>query len=518
MLSAVAITVGVAGLLAGAIGSWSPCGFSMVATLSAGARGSRARLGWACAAFSAGAGLGALTSFEAFSGIGLLVRGAAGGGGAVTVAIAVAGAGAVMEARRMPIRPQVRRQVPEPWRRVLPLPLACALYGVLLGLGFTTFVMSWVYWALAGVCVALANPALGLAAGIGFGLGRALPILGLAPVAERSCGLRLLELMGERPAVLACARLGGAVALSLVAVALAVAGAPAQAAVATRGRRAAAPSPPTTPVASPATDPSVDQGDLAWQAPGANGVLLHAGQQIALPGTNPALGGPYVAVRNGDAVMLLDRFTLKPVQTVPAPGADALAVSATWLVYRRLTPAGDELHAVPLPAGAPDRVVASSQGVIELGRPALAASSVVYDRAGPDASSLEAVDLVSGAVQVLRHSKHLAFVNPAVLGNELLYERMSYCAQEVHLTSLNGRGGGGDRVVMFVGAPAARDRGLEPGVIREGARPSRCPARFGGRAAVALWATALSPTAAYVTELGPPGTSGARAQLVSVPL
>ena len=58
----------------------------------------------------------------------------------------------------MRIVPQVRRQVPEPWRRVLPLPLAAGLYGVLLGLGFTTFVLSFAVWALAGISFALGEP------------------------------------------------------------------------------------------------------------------------------------------------------------------------------------------------------------------------------------------------------------------------------------------------------------------------------------------------------------------------
>ena len=45
----------------------------------------------------------------------------------------------------------------------LPLPLAAGLYGVLLGLGFTTFVLTFAVWALAGVSLALGDPALGLA-------------------------------------------------------------------------------------------------------------------------------------------------------------------------------------------------------------------------------------------------------------------------------------------------------------------------------------------------------------------
>ena len=40
----------------------------------------------------------------------------------------------------------------------MPVPLAAGLYGVLLGLGFTTFILSFAVWALAGIAVALGDP------------------------------------------------------------------------------------------------------------------------------------------------------------------------------------------------------------------------------------------------------------------------------------------------------------------------------------------------------------------------
>ena len=41
----------------------------------------------------------------------------------------------------------------------MPVPLAAGLYGVLLGLGFTTFILSFAVWALAGISVALGDAA-----------------------------------------------------------------------------------------------------------------------------------------------------------------------------------------------------------------------------------------------------------------------------------------------------------------------------------------------------------------------
>ena len=149
-----------------------------------------------------------------FGGLGLL--GAALGAGAPVAAAVVALAAAAAEARGARIVPQVRRQVPESWRRVLPVPLAAGLYGVLLGLGFTTFILTFAVWALAGIAIALGDPQLGLAIGLGFGLGRALPVVAMAP----SGGGALHAAMAERPRILRSLRAIDAVAMAALAVVL----------------------------------------------------------------------------------------------------------------------------------------------------------------------------------------------------------------------------------------------------------------------------------------------------------
>ena len=99
----------------------------------------------------------------------------------------------------MPILPQLRRQLPEHWRRVMPMPVAAGLYGVLLGLGFTTFVLTFGVFALAGIVFAVGEPAVGIAVGLAFGVGRALPIALIAPIADREAGIAITEAMAERP-------------------------------------------------------------------------------------------------------------------------------------------------------------------------------------------------------------------------------------------------------------------------------------------------------------------------------
>ncbi len=201
---------------AGVTGAWSPCGFSMVETLAPDGYAGRLRTTVAaCLTFSIGALAGGVVTFG-----GLALLGDALGAGAPAVAAAVALVAAVGEARGARILPQVRRQVPESWRRRMPLPLAAGLYGVLLGLGFTTFILTFAVWALAGVSVALGDPALGLAIGLAFGAGRLLPVVVLAPAARSVRGAWLHAAMAERPQILRSLRAIDAVALTACAVAL----------------------------------------------------------------------------------------------------------------------------------------------------------------------------------------------------------------------------------------------------------------------------------------------------------
>ena len=212
----------IAAFAAGVTGAWSPCGLSMVDTLAPGgyARTLRTSLA-ACVTFALGAlGGGALT----FGGLALAGAALGAGGPAAAGAAAVgAVAAAVAEARGLRIAPQIRRQVPESWRRRLPVALAAAGYGLLLGLGFTTFVLSFAVWALAGASIALGDPALGVAIGLAFGAGRALPVTFLAPVAGTDRGGAITAAMCERPQILLALRRVDAAALAACALALGIA-------------------------------------------------------------------------------------------------------------------------------------------------------------------------------------------------------------------------------------------------------------------------------------------------------
>ena len=212
-MSPLELSLAAAALLVGLTGAWSPCGFSMVETVGlAGDEGRRWTTIAACATFAPGAILGGVATFGLLALLGQATHGA-GARLAYLIAAGIAVAAAVAEARGMRIVPQIRRQLPEGWRWTMPLPLAAGLYGILLGLGFTTFVLSFGVWALAGISVALGDPTAGVIIGAAFGVGRAIPVVAVAPAVDTQFGNRCIELMAERPSIYRLFRLGDAVTL-----------------------------------------------------------------------------------------------------------------------------------------------------------------------------------------------------------------------------------------------------------------------------------------------------------------
>ena len=289
------------------------------------------------------------------------------------------------------------------------LALAAGLYGFLLGLGFTTFVFTFAVWALAGVPSRSAIPARA-AIGLGFGAGRALPVVALAPRG----GGDAHAAMAERPRILRALRVADAVALAACAAALLAA--PAQAA---------------TVVVKPATDPSVDAATLAFQQPGAGGFLLTGVTRAAAPGAHPAVGGGRLAYAGNGTIEV--RAPADPAFAVSIPAAaDAIAVNAGWVAWRTREPTGDALWASPLAAPAPRRVLGVSDP-LQLGRPALAGDELLFHVAGASATRIEGISLVTGARRTLRKQRRAQLLNPSVLGDRLLYVRATYPRQQLRL-------------------------------------------------------------------------------------
>ncbi len=503
------ILLAATGLAAGLTGTWSPCGFSMLSTLGpTGHTGGRRTTFAACSTFAIGAVIGGAATFATLSFLGR----ALGGGGsrlAAAVAVAVALGAAVGEARGVRVLPQVRRQVPEHWRRVMPMPLAGGLYGVLLGLGFTTFVLTLAVWALAAISVALGDPRLGLAIGLAFGAGRALPVVVLAPWIDGRRGVRYAELMAERPAILrSLRRVDG---LLLVSSALAL--------LAGAGTQAAAAAGQPFVLAMSATDPTVSDTTLAWATPGGPGLSRDVGSPDPaarqLDGAGPALGGGDLAVHNGPDITVTAGPAL--VGHVAIPGLVQVAVSATWLAARAVDPAGRGLlYVVPLPALAPTTMIAAEPSGVDLGRPAIDGDRIVVALNGPRTSRIIEFDLAKASHRVLRSSPGNQLLNPSLRGDGLLYVEATYCDQRLILGS--SATPTQDRTLLRIGGVASRDAGHEPHHTSQGSEPSRCPVPRAPRTHVSLWTTALGPLAAYVTELAPNPPATPSATLVGVPL
>jgi MFS family permease len=495
-MSAVAIALGITALVAGVTGAWSPCGFSMVETLGAAAeRGRRAVTGVACLTFTLGAVLGGAITFGGLALLGALLGGPD-GALAVPVAVGIAVLAAVGEALGVRIFPQIRRQVPEPWRRGMPLPLASALYGVLLGLGFTTFVLTWAVWALAGICVALGSVEVGLAVGAAFGIGRALPVILMAPTAADGAGNDLLASMAERPGWLRLLRSTDAVALAAAALLLGLGGSSAVAATVERG----------------GSDPSAFGGDLAWQRPGPEWVIRRDGRHYVLGGEDPAVGGNLVAWRLGETVTAVRRSSLEPAFTVDIPGADKLAVSDDWLVVRRTDDGVDRLEARPVSDPSQARVVASVPAPGQIGRPALSGDRLVFGLVKGRASTIRQIDLASGAQVTLRRRAGVEYTNPSLLGSALLYVRVTRCFQDLVLAR-----GSRERVLLRRRPLAEQDAGHTHGRTRQGSRTPCGGLRARAAGKDLLWSTALTARAAFVTVLRPGADGAPRATLLSVP-
>ena len=173
--------------------------------------------GRAGAAFASGLALGAAAIFVVLGALGSAINGRA----VVVAAVALGVVAVASDALGLRVRPQIRFQVPEPWRRTMPLSRALFLYGLLLGTGLTTYVPATAAWALPALSLALGDVKASLAIALGFAAGRALPVLALreTAIAERPRGLRLVR-------VLAAASLLAALVLTALLVGLAGAWSP----------------------------------------------------------------------------------------------------------------------------------------------------------------------------------------------------------------------------------------------------------------------------------------------------
>jgi hypothetical protein len=263
-------------------------------------------------------------------------------------------------------------------------------------------------------------------------------------------------------------------------------------------------------VASNASDPSVDGALLAWHEPGAPGVLVRGGRAERVDGVHPAVGGGRLAVVRDGTIDVSAMSSGRLRLSVPAPGADAVAVSAAWVAWR----SADAILAAPLSGGAPRQVA----GGAELGRPALDGGLLAFHVAGTRGGRIVVADLAAGRTRTVRRERRAQLLNPSLLGGTLLYVRARHRRQELRSGPLGRRAPRRDRELWSTVPTARRDEGYEPGIRHQRhGHPRRLWPRPREGLAATVWTTALAPDAAYVTLLRQVAGKPLQAEILRVP-
>lgn len=417
----------------------------MVETFTSAVCGGPRRRLFALAAFSVAA-IGASAALGA-------VFGAAGGALDRGVALSVLAGLAVMAALReagllrLPL-PQLRRQVPETWRRTLPLPAWSSAYGVGLGLGVLTHQSVITFWiALAGA-LALGSPLAGAACLAFFGVGRVL----MVAVPRGSAGVAW---MGSHRGVLRPAN-----AAALLAAALLVGVSPA--------------------VAAPAgeLDPSLSGPALAYTriAGEETLVVVRAAGAATAPtypgGRSPSIDGPLLAYADPDGIRVVEWRTGAEVARLSGP-LDKPALSWPRIAYVRTTAGAKELVLANISDGT-SRVIVRARPSDDLGRPALRAGRLAWHLTLPRDSRLLLWNVaLRGKPRLVAQSRTAVHVNPSLTKGHILWVEQRAETSKLQLLRIRAE-------------------------KKEPRKEPRTLATYSGRNRL-FWTTALSAGRAYVT-------------------
>ncbi len=346
----------------------------MVETLTPAGCGGRRRQAAAMLLFSLGAvgaaaGLGGLLGL---TGRALPTR------WALALAVTLALLGALREAGivRVPL-PDLRRQVPERWRRDKPLALWSTGYGAILGAGVGTFQPVATFWVACAGAAALGRPAVAALCLAPFGLGRALMVAfpGDDPLHRLAGAHRML-----RP-VNAATLLAFAL---LLAPSIAFAGAPAL----PTGQR----------------DPSVSKNVIAYTDAmdgTTNVVVLENGAApvVFSGGRLPALSGDVLAYVDDAGIRVVLWRTGQEVARVGG-GVDKPALSGPRLAFVETIGARKRLVVRNIGTGSV-RVVARAGPAVDLGRPSLLGQLIAWHESGGDRNRLLLRSLTGGPTRII---------------------------------------------------------------------------------------------------------------------
>jgi hypothetical protein len=360
----------------------------MVETFTPAGCGGRRRQAAAVLLFSVGA-------IGAAAGLGAIL-GASGSSlptaWAVGVAMSLAVLGALREAGvlRIPL-PDLRRQVPEPWRREKPLAVWSTGYGLILGSGFGTFQPVATFWVVCAGAIALGRPLVAALCLAPFGLGRALMAAfpGDDPLRRLAGAHR-----GLRPvnaAVLAAAAL-----LLLPSMS---SGAPS---ALSTGQR----------------DPSVSRNVIAYTdaSDGATNVVVLArgAPPVVFPGGRlPSLNGDVLAYVDDAGIRVVLWRTGQEVGRVtgqvdkPALSGPRLAYVETIGARKRLLVRNRTTNVV--------RIIARVGPAVDLGRPALMGQLIAWHESAGNSNHVFLRSLTGGRARIIAGGSRSALhANPAL--------------------------------------------------------------------------------------------------------
>ena len=248
---------------------------------------------------------------------------------------------------------------------------------------------------------------------------------------------------------------------------------------------------------SGASDPSVDGALIAWHIAGQPGVLVQNGRQTRLNGLHPALGQGRLAVVAGAEIEVQSTSGDGFGTRVAAPGADAVAVSQSWVAWRAREGEGDVIYAAALGGGAAREIVRAS----ELGRPALHGDRLAFHLIGRT-SRIIVADLSTGQAATARQERRALLLNPSLRGGRVLYVRAVYSRQELRIGPATRRSPRRDRRLWSTVPTGRRDAGHEAGnEHKRHGHPHRLWKRPRRGLSATLWTTALAEDEALVTRL-----------------
>ncbi len=309
---------------------------------------------------------------------------------AVATTLAVLGALRESGVLRIPL-PDLRRQVPEPWRREKPLAFWSTGYGLILGSGFGTFQPVATFWVVCAGAVALGHPLVAALCLAPFGLGRAIMVAfpGDDPLRRLAGAHRLLRPVNA--AVLAAA------AVLLV---------PSMASSA------------TTALPTGQRDPSVSRHVIAY-TDARNGatnvvVLARGAPPVVFPGGRlPSLAGDVLAYVDDAGIRVVLWRTGQEVGRVtgrvdkPALSGPRLAYVETIGARRRLLVRNLTTNVV--------RIIARVGPATDLGRPALMGQLIAWHESGGDRNHVLLRSLTGGRTLIIASGSRSGLeANPAL--------------------------------------------------------------------------------------------------------